>query len=311
MQYIIGIDGGGTKTRCMAATLEGEILFEIESSASNFLSLGTEKVSETIFSLITRCMDELSISFPGIAAIVLGTAGAGRQSDTQRMEKAFTGYAAAKNAGFNLFHVESDARIALEGAFSGGKGSILIAGTGSIIFGKDEEDIIYRAGGFGRLIGDEGGGYSIGKKGLAAVSKQLDGRSGHTLISNLIEEKFSLDSPEKLIDAVYNNNFDIASAAPIVLEAAEKDDAAALRIIDKESDELVLLISSMKKKLKADPLQTAFSGSLISGDNIFSRTLKKKITLRMPDVKITKPDRPPAYGAVLIGIKLLSNKDNR
>ncbi len=310
MHYIIGIDGGGTKTHCVIANLEGESLYECSGEASNFLLIGTEKVSETVFNLIDKCRHELNISFSDIGAIILGTTGAGRKTDSERMEKAIIDYAAGKNISFNLFHVESDARIALEGAFSGKPGSILIAGTGSIIFGKDEDGEIHRAGGFGRLIGDEGSGYSIGQKGLAAVSKQFDGRGGRTIISNLVKEKFSLDSSENIINAVYKNNFDIASVAPVVFEAAKQGDSSALKIIDEESDELVLHILAMKKKLKLQEFQIAFLGSLIKGENIYARTLKKKIILRAPDVKIKEPEHSPAVGAVLIGKELLSKEDN-
>ena len=310
MQYIIGIDGGGTKTNCVIANLEGEALYECSGGAANFLLLGTEKVSETIFNLIENCRRELNISYRDIIAIILGTAGAGRLEDAERMEKAFIGFAAVKNVSFNLFQVESDARIALEGAFSGKPGSILIAGTGSIVFGKDEDGNVHRAGGFGKLIGDEGSGYSIGKKGLAAISKQFDGRGGHTLISDFIKEKLYIDSQEKLITEVYKNNFDIASFAQVVLEAAEKGDAAALRIIDEESDQLMLHISAIKKKMRLPEFQIVFTGSLIDNDNIYSRTLKKKIILRMPDIKVKKPEHSPAIGAVLIGKELLSKNFN-
>lgn len=308
MQYIIGIDGGGTKTHCIIANQEGEALFECYGNASNFMVLGTDKVSETIFGLAEKCRDELNISFSDISAIILGTAGAGRSADAERMEKSFLEYSKTKNISFNLFHVESDARIALEGAFSGKPGSILISGTGSIIFGKDEDGNIHRAGGFGRQIGDEGSGFSIGKKGLAAVSKSYDGRGSYSLISELIKEKFSIDSSEKLINEVYKNNFDIASAAPVVLQAADQGDAAALKIIEDESEELILHISAMKKKLRLPVFHIVFIGGIITHDNILSRTLKKKIILRMPDVKVKEPDYSPAMGAVLIGKELLTKK---
>jgi len=307
MHYIIGIDGGGTKTQCVITNPDGEALFECKGDASNFIIFGTEKVSETIFNLVDRCRGELNISFSDIKAIVLGTAGAGRAADAERMVKAFTDYSLSKNITFNLFHVESDARIALEGACSGQPGSILISGTGSIIFGKDEEGNIHRAGGFGRQIGDEGSGYSVGRKGLAAVSKQFDGRGNHTLISKLLNDKFLIDSSEKLINEVYKNKFDIASAAPYVIEAAELGDAEALKIIEVETNELFLHIAAMKKKLKLPEFQIVFIGGLISRDNIYSKTLKRKLILRMPDVKVKEPDYSPAMGAVLLGKKLLSN----
>ena len=98
-----------------------------------------------------------------IEAIVLGTTGGGRRNDAELLEKKIFEDVKQKSISINKFRVESDARIALEGSFSGKEGSILIAGTGSIMFGKDEAGEIHRVGGFGRYIGDEGSGYRIRK----------------------------------------------------------------------------------------------------------------------------------------------------
>jgi len=66
MHYIIGIDGGGTKTNCIVTDLEGKILYECSSGASNFLVQEMEKVSETIFGLIEKCKNHLNFSYPNI-----------------------------------------------------------------------------------------------------------------------------------------------------------------------------------------------------------------------------------------------------
>lgn len=194
MHYIIGIDGGGTKTHCIVTNLNGNILYECNGGASNFLVQGMEEVSETIFGLIKNCKDRLNFSYSDIMIILLGTSGAGRKSDAAKLEKVFTDYSTQRKVTFNCFKVESDATIALEGAFSGKPGSILIAGTGSILFCKDYEGRIHRVGGFGKLLGDEGGGYSIGKKGLNIISKELDGRSDISIILKLAAKKFGINS---------------------------------------------------------------------------------------------------------------------
>ncbi|MEO8398565.1 MAG: BadF/BadG/BcrA/BcrD ATPase family protein, partial [Ignavibacteriaceae bacterium] len=209
MKYLIGIDGGGTKTHCVITNHDGKILFECYGAASNFLIRGTEKVSETILNLIDECKNNLKINYSDIESILIGTTGAGRRSDAERLEEAFIRFSKSQGITFNNFRVESDARIALEGAFSGKPGSILIAGTGSIMFGKDSKGGVHRVGGFGRFIGDEGSGFSIGKKGLTAISKNFDGRGEQTLLTDLINEKFKIDSPGKLIIEIHKNNLDI------------------------------------------------------------------------------------------------------
>lgn len=304
MKYLIGIDGGGTKTKCVITDFHLNPLFETTGGPSNFLMQGTDKVAETIFGLIIKCVNNLQIQFSDIAAIVLGTTGGGRRSDAEDLEKAFTHLAAHKKIALNIFRVESDARIALEGAFSGKPGSILIAGTGSIMFGKDKAGNIHRVGGFGRFIGDEGSGFKLGQKGLSAVAKEYDGRAGKTLITDLLREKFNIDSPENLITAIYRNNFDIASVAPLVIDAAEKKDKAAQQIIESETDELILHIDSMKKKLNEKKMFVAFIGSLITNDNFYSFRFREKIMQKFDDVIIKEPENPPEIGAVLMAKQL-------
>lgn len=308
MNYIIGIDGGGTKTHCLLAKLDGTVIHECYGGPSNFLVQGIEPVSATLLSLITSCIEKINISFTEIDVMLLGTTGAGRRSDAERLENGFINFLAEKKIKLNQFRVESDARIALEGAFSGKPGSILIAGTGSIMFGKDAQGNIHRVGGFGRYLGDEGSGYVLGRKGLVAVSKEFDGRGKATLISAFVKEKFRIDSPEILITEIYKNNFDIASVAPLVIEAAEMNDQLALRIIEDETDELLLHISTMQKKLSEKVLLTAFIGGIITHENIYSNSLRKKIDENLPNVVVKETENSPAMGAVLMAKQILKSK---
>ena len=300
MKYLIGIDGGGTKTHFLLTDLEGKILFENFGSASNFLLLGVEKVSQTILELINECKSKINFDYSDICCVLLGTTGAGRRSDAERLEIAFNEFTKSKNILINNFHVESDARIALEGAFSGKTGSILIAGTGSIMFGKDAAGNIHRVGGFGRFIGDEGSGFSIGRKALTAIAKEFDGRGAKTIITNLFKDKFKIETQENLIIEIYKNNFDIAAAAPLVLKAAEMNDETALRIIKDESDELLSHISTMAEKINEPVLNTAFIGGIIRNENLYSTTLKNKIAESLPSIRIKQPENPPEVGAILM-----------
>jgi N-acetylglucosamine kinase-like BadF-type ATPase len=305
MNYLIGMDGGGTKTSCIITDSEGKILHECTGGPSNFLILGTETVSETLLQLINQCTEKLNITNDDIAAVVIGTTGAGRKNDAEKLQNDFIKYAAFKASEFRIFRVESDARIALEGAFSGKPGSILIAGTGSIMFGKDSNDTLFRAGGFGRIIGDEGSGYVLGRKGLTAVSKEFDGRGGKTMITQKLKEKFNISTPEELITEIYKNHFDIASAAPAVTEAASEGDENAVRIIDEETDELVAHIGTMYKKLNEKVMNLALIGSLLTHQNIYSDYFRRKVSGQLKNINIKEPDYPPAMGAVLMAKKLI------
>lgn len=305
MKYFIGMDGGGTKTKCILTDENLNQLFETVGGASNFLVIGTETVSQTVFNLINECVSAAKISLEDVESIVIGTTGGGRRSDAELLEKQIFSDAKNKSVSINKFKVESDARIALEGAFSGKAGSILIAGTGSIMFGKDDKGEIHRVGGFGRFIGDEGSGYRIGRKGLNAVARFMDGRAKPTKIADLLEQVFSISTSEQLITEVYRNNFDIASAAPIVFDAADSGDKVAQRILENEADELLLHINSMKEKLKVDLLKVSLIGSILTKPNYFSYLFNEKVVRRFNDVKIMEAEHSPEFGAALLAKQLI------
>ncbi len=300
MTYYIGIDGGGTKTKCVLTDENLNIKFETQSGPSHFLTIGTDTVAETIVSLITTCLANKNISLQQLNSVVLGTTGAGRIADAQKLETAVYNFAKKRNIVLPIFKVVSDARIALEGAFSGNPGSILIAGTGSIMFGKDRDGEIHRVGGFGRLIGDEGSGLTIGRRGLNIVAKSFDGRVTETLLTKMIAEKFNITNQSELITKVYSDKIKIQHVAPLVMEAAIKGDNLCKDILDKESDELLLHIVAMNRKLKEDKMKVVFIGGTITNENLYSQMLKDKIKLYLPNVILQNPDYPPEIGAVIL-----------
>ena len=306
MKYLIGIDGGGTKTDSAITDLSGNVIHQTTGKASNFLVVGIEEAVENIFALIEENLFKLEGDFADVKQIVIGVAGAGRKEDAQLLEKSFKDYADQQRIHFKGVKVVSDAHIALEGAFPDSAGCILIAGTGSILFGKDDKGVIHRIGGFGRLFGDEGSGYSIGRKALNAVSKESDGRGEATLISELLNAKMNSSSSTSIINEVYKEKLDVASVAKIVIQAAEEGDPIAEDILDEEADELVLHIKSLMNKIKTDNLNVAFSGSLIDNKNFYSDLLKQKIKSTLPKVKVVKPASTPVSGAILFAKRLAS-----
>lgn len=304
-KYLIGLDGGGTKTKCVLTDFNFNSLYECQGGPSNFLLIGTQIISETILSLILESITYLKISPDDIASILIGTTGAGRQSDAEKLKNDFIQYAQSKGYSFKSFNVDSDARIALEGAFSGGPGSLLIAGTGSMIIGKDKNNNIHRVGGYGRLIGDEGSGNTLGRKGLNQIAKELDGRGDKTLLTEILKRDFGIADTSQLITEVYRNNFDIASFAPKVIEAAQNGDRIANKILEEESDELLLHIKSIFNMIGEETLKLCLIGGTIATDNLYSAMFKKKLELHLSNVEIKSAENPPEIGAAFMAKTML------
>ncbi len=307
MKYLIVFDCGATKTECALADISGNILYTTTDGAANFLVTGTDGTSKIILSLLNYCIKKSNADYSEIEQMVIGAAGAGRKKDAEKLESSLREIFSSDGIKIKSLKVVSDAQIALQGAFPNEAGCILIAGTGSIIYGKDGKGNIYRAGGFGRLIGDEGSGFSIGRKGLQAAAKYFDGRGDETLIVKLIEEQYSIKTADELITKVYKENFDIASIAEIVISAAQKEDQIAHHILLEESEELVHHIGTMMKKMSTIDLRVSFAGSLISSDNIYSEMFRDKIKTSLPSVKIVAPKHSPIEGAILIAKEILND----
>lgn len=300
MDYFIGIDGGGTKTKCVLCDEQLNIIYETKSEPSNFNIIGTEKVSETIIGLINDCCNSRNISSEQITSVVLGTTGAGRETDANKLKDAVYNLASKKNIPLNKFNVVSDARVALEGSFSGNPGSILIAGTGSIMFGKDREGNIHRVGGFGRLIGDEGSGLTLGKEGLNILSKYFDGRGKETSLRNKIEQKFGISNQSELITKVYSEEFQVQQIAPLVIESANEGDSLCKEILDEQTNELLLHIMAMNNKLNEEKMRLVFIGGTITTENAYSKMLKEKIKMFLSQIIIKEPDFSPEIGAAIM-----------
>ncbi len=305
--YVIGIDGGGTKTNAVLCSLDGKILSETQGGPSNFQIIGLEQTAVLILDLIQNCCRTIGCNISEIGAVVAGLAGAGRTSDQKIIFDEILKTAAQKNLNINKLIIESDARIALEGAFSGKPGIVVIAGTGSIVFGKNEKGKIFRAGGWGRIIGDEGSGYAIGREAIRAVVKCIDGYGKKTKLWNIFDYEFNLGNQEAIIEAVYRNNFALASLAPMVINAVSQRDKIAKIILKQASDDLTNVIAVVvekinKRRSKPPKRNLALIGSLFEDDNVYSKFIKHDIKRKIKGILLRSPESPPVVGAALMAI---------
>ncbi|MEX2117836.1 MAG: BadF/BadG/BcrA/BcrD ATPase family protein [Bacteroidota bacterium] len=310
--FVIGIDGGGTKTTAILADSSGAVLAEESGGPSNFQIMGTEKAAGNLFTLVTNLCQKTGRPIAEVHAVVAGLTGAGRESDQERMRAALQDHARNFGVQFARMRIDSDARVALEGAFEGAGGIILIAGTGSIAFGKTPEGEVLRTGGWGRFIGDEGSGYAIGRDAFAAVSKELDGRGRKTRLTQLMADRFGLSGQERIIEEIYKNNFDIASIAPLVIQGAMDHDLECERILNRAAFELSELVRGLTLRMEQatrgprQKIPLSFIGGLLIAESVFTKIVKHKIEFSLPQIIVRKPQATPAYGAVLIALKLLN-----
>jgi len=301
---VIGIDGGGTKTHAIIVGIDGAVLAESTAGPSNIQSVGLKSAASTLFDLIDDVCRKAQCTPEGLQQVVLGLAGAGRASDRTELTSLILSIALKKKFSLKSLLIETDARVALEAAFAGAPGVVVIAGTGSIALYRTEEGSLLRAGGWGTLLGDEGSGYSIGRDALNAVMRQFDGRGEKTELTKKALGHFNVASVEELIPKIYHEHADIASFAPKVFEAVSSErDRVAHMVLVKNSTELVELVRVLTMKVRPKKkLPVALMGGLLESENVYSKMVKERVSHSLPQILIQKPKFPAALGATIIGL---------
>jgi glucosamine kinase len=165
--YYIGIDGGGTKTLCAVGN-ETELLATATAGPSTLLRASHDVVLESLHGSIEQAYVAAGLTRDNIAAACLGSTGAARPDIVRALQEMLT-----EILPNTRIHVCGDMEIALAAAFGADPGVVVIAGTGSIAFGRNEEQRTARAGGLGPETSDQGSGHWIGKRAMS-VLKNLD-----------------------------------------------------------------------------------------------------------------------------------------
>ncbi len=303
-QLVFGADGGGTKTLGIVADAAGAPLARLQAGPANPNVIGVDGAANTLAGLILDCCREAQCSPQDLDAIVLGLAGAGSSAIRERLEVALAEQFRSRGIQAPAVTIESDARIALEGAFGGGPGLIIVAGTGSILLGKTLNEPQKIVGGWGRVLGDEGSGYYIGLQALKSVSRDLDGIAPSGRLRTLFEGRYGWRSRGDLIVAVYQENFAIPSLAPLVLESADEGDPVCLEILSRSAALLADRVAVFARGLEADArLGVVFIGGLIDHNTVYARILRETLMSRFPAIEIRPAMHPPVQGAVLLALQ--------
>lgn len=300
----VGIDGGATKTRVMASY--GELTgpaFLRDYPPSNY----NNRDRQDIAALFGQICHELETRFGGEAltqsVLVLGSAGVDRPCDADvyrviLMESGFRG----------PLKIVNDADIALVGANGGRTGAILLVGTGSIAVGIAKDGRQVRTGGWGALIGDEGSGFRLGADGITAVMRSYDGVYADTALTKTLLRHFEVTSPEDLMDLVYLGDrlpVDIiASAAPLVLAAAEAGDTVAERIVQTGAHRLVAMVFALSKKMGSFAFRLSAVGGLVSNAAYYRDLISGELSALLPNATLASPLHEPVIGALILANEL-------
>src|ERR1700686_4075666 len=301
MTFFLGVDGGASKTAALVTDDAGKPLGDGVAGPSNHLRVGIETAARNIDRAVNKALVNANVASREIVWAYCGIAGADHPAHRQEVVDSLNIFFPRGN-----FTVDNDARIALTGAIGFGPGVVVIAGTGSVAFGRNEKGEEARAGGWGPIVGDEGSANGIARAGLAAVLGAFDGRGQKTLIADLLERDYEMSAEElpRFVYASTTHADDIARYSRVVIDAAQANDAVALGILQEAGRELGLSVAAVAKRLGvADhELPVAYVGGTFRAGELLLAPMRDTIKRELPDAVVNRPLRKPVEGAAMMAI---------
>lgn len=307
MNYFLGIDGGGTKTK---VCIIDETLTLIAYGSAGPSSIDTVSNDVTV-SNIQSAIDQALLAHPKITRFVSvfgGLGGIVTENDKHHVQTLLRSLSQVSDD--TTIRIENDVINALASADRGLEGIVLISGTGMNCFGIDSHQSTYKAGGWGFKEGDAGSGYDLGYHAIKSMIRSFDGRYPMTEFSKAIASAVGLKQAEDIIgvmDRLWGDRTTIASLAPLVTKAANDGDLLAQKIIDDATDELALAVKTVYEHLIFVQPFVCVVGSLGNSEGYFKTQLQKKIKTINPEIELVAPKEDPAFAAAKLAVQFHSD----
>jgi glucosamine kinase len=263
MAYYLGIDGGGTKTRCILGD-ETTAFATAMSGGCNIVRLGETQARESLQTAVRQVCAIAKVSPAQLRALCIGAAGAARPEVAAKMRNILAELVPEIPPA--KIEVVGDTVIALESAFGAGPGVIAIAGTGSIVYGRDAAGHTARAGGWGFAISDEGSGHWIGRRAISAILSAHD-EGLDTALTAMVLQAWTLATIDELVQQANSTPPpEFPRLFPVVLRAADQGDSIARDLLADAGAKLaalaVIVIRRLAPHAPAGMLPVAMTGSV-------------------------------------------------
>jgi N-acetylglucosamine kinase-like BadF-type ATPase len=302
--FVIGIDAGGTKTVCQLADEHATVLAETRGGGANLQAGGELEVEKALHAVMAEALGRDRSIRP--SAICCGMAGVDRPEDIAAVRAILTRIGQKAD-----LLIVNDALIALEAGAPGEAGVVIVAGTGSIAYGRDAEGRAARAGGWGHVLGDEGSGYWLGRRALQAVVRAADGRGSATALSGRVFTHYGVRRAQELVHQIYYGGArpsSIATLGALVQGAADDGDAIAGAIIDEGAAELASAAASVARRLRLDACPVILSGGMFRAVPRLSSGVVGLLAASLPRATARPLTVEPASGAVHLALALAAGR---
>lgn len=293
--YVIGMDGGGTKTDAALVDRSGHVLARAQGDASNPNDGGVAHSAAVVTELARRLAETAGV---GLDACFLFGGIAGALNHKAALEAAISHDLPGTGVS-----IDSDMINLLTAGLGDGDGACVISGTGSACFLRCGGQVT-RIGGWGYLLDSGGSGYDIGRQALEAVLRAHDGRGEATALTDRLAERLGAPVPDALTRLYAEGKTLIASLAPAVFEAAAAGDAVSDRILARNAAALGELIAAAYRRwTPGRPLPVVLDGGICRhGHPLWS----ERVAATLPSdvvAELTLATRPVLWGAVAEGMR--------
>jgi len=301
---VLGLDGGGSKTRVIVADDTGAEIVSVEGPGSAVRPGRAEQSADVIAAVVKDALAAADMSHVVPKVLCAGVAGVGRDPERQALWQALVGRELAEEV-----VVHADAMVALDDAFGDGPGVLLVAGTGSVAFGRSPAGTFARCGGWGPVIGDEGSGAWIGRRALSVVAAASDGREPETALVGAVLTAAQVNDVQELVAwAAAATPAALATLAPAVMSTADAGDLRANAILSIAVEELVLHVRTLARRLFVDEraaLPVALAGGLLSRGSLLRKRVEHRLKSAVPGAQVRTEEVVPARGAVRGALRFL------
>jgi glucosamine kinase len=306
--YYLGFDGGGSKTECLLANAQGEILAKAIAGPSNPMRTGYLRAWFSLSEAADVVLSRQKLKAGDIHAVCAGLGGAGRSGVAKRIHMFFErGFPNAR------IRVVTDLEIAYEAAFGTGEGILLLAGTGSAAFGRDANGRAARAGGRGPWFSDEGSAFDIGRRAFRAVVRAQEHRAPETALAKRLLGWLQASNWDALLDRITKNPDDVfPQTFPLIAQLADKGDAVCCEILTGAAASLSELAGCVASELgwRDREVRVARAGGVYGRSKHFDAAVESELKKVMPAARLVSLEISPAEAAVRMAIRASLAKGN-
>lgn len=297
---LVGVDAGGSHTEAAVADQTLTLRARARGAGAGVGPGRIDAAARAIVATVRRALADVGV--PDHAQVlVVGAAGAGRDEERSALRAALVEAGLARRV-----EVTTDAAIALESVFHDAPGILLNAGSGSIAYARDAGGVLWRVGGLGWQLGDEGSGYSMGRAALGAVGRAADGRGPSTALSRLVPERIGVGTLDELVRwAGVAGPGQIAALAEAVQQAARADDPVARQIVEAAAEALADHVLTLVRRFPAGAaVSVALAGGILSEGGPVREALETRLRDRAPQVTLASREVDPPRGALAMAARL-------